>query len=227
LNFKIQWKQTPNYTKGRKGKKPVAIVSHQTAGQCPGSLTWLCNPKAQSSAHYLIYRDSTIYQLVKDEDTSWHAGIVNKPTWSLYDGSNPNFYTIGIEHECYPAVGGDGNLTEIQYQASLWLHKQLIDKYNIPIDRDHLIGHYQIDSKNRPNCPGKVFPWDRLISDLREGVIINMIEDWQKKLGIDASNKLTELGLLNDPEQYKDKMGEKVDNWLFFEMLKRIAVKIK
>ncbi len=226
VDFNIQWQQSPNYTKGRKGKTPIAIISHQTAGQCPGSLTWLCNPKAQSSANYLIYRNGTIYQLVKDEDTAWHAGIVNKPTWNLYDGTNPNFYTIGIEHECYPAVGGDGNLTEIQYQASLWLHKRLINKWkDISIDRDHLTGHYQIDSVNRLNCPGNAFPWERLINDLRKGVVNNMIEDWQEKLGIEALNKLTELGLLQNPEQYKNKMDEKVDNWLFFEMLKRIALK--
>ena len=172
MSLNINWKQSPNYTTGRNGKKIIAIVNHQTAGQCPGSLSWLCNAAAKASAHYLIYRDGTVYQLVKDSDTAWHAGAVNKPSWKLYDGSNPNHSTIGIEHECYPAVGGDGNLTELQYQATLALHRQLIKAHSIPIDRDHIIGHCQIDSVNRPNCPGSAFPWDRLMKDLKgEGTV--------------------------------------------------------
>jgi N-acetyl-anhydromuramyl-L-alanine amidase AmpD len=165
--MQILQKASPNFSAGRGGKKIIAIVNHQTAGQGPGALSWLCNPASKASAHYLVLRDGTVYQLVKDQDTAWHAGGVNKPSWALYDGTNPNRHTIGIEHECYPAVGGDGNLTEAQYRATLELHRQLIKAYGIPVDRDHIIGHCQIDSVNRPNCPGAGFPWDRLMKDLK------------------------------------------------------------
>ena len=154
---------SPNYRKGRNGRKPIAIVNHITAGLMPGTLSWLKNPEAQASSHYLITKLGQIYQLVKDEDTAWHAGIVNQPNWSLYDGTNPNAYTIGIEHE---ALAGEA-LTEQQYRATLWLHQQLIAKWGIPIDRDHIIGHYRLDSVNRANDPGSAFPWDRLFADLR------------------------------------------------------------
>ena len=169
MTVNINWNPSPNYSTGRGCKKIIAIVNHQTAGQGPGALSWLCNKASQASAHYLIYRDGTVYQLVRDLDTAWHAGGVNKPSWSLYDGTNPNRYTIGIEHECYPAVGGDGNLTELQYHATLELHRQLIKTHAIMVDRAHIIGHYQIDSVNRPNCPGAKFPWDRLMKDLTLG----------------------------------------------------------
>lgn len=161
--MKIEWVGTKNFTPGRKGKKIIAIVNHITAGLMPGCLSWLQNPKAQASAHYLITRDGRILQLVKDEDTAWHAGIVNKPNWKLYDGTNPNRYTLGIEHEGFP----NEPLTEAQYEATLWLHRQLIAKYQLPIDTDHIIGHYRIDSVRRSNCPGPKFPWDRLFSDLK------------------------------------------------------------
>lgn len=154
---------SPNYSAGRNGKKIIAIVNHITAGLMPGTLSWLQNPAAKASAHYLVTKTGIIYQLVSDDNTAWHAGAVNKPNWSLYDGSNPNRYTIGIEHEC---LSGE-ELTEKQYQATLWLQKQLAQNHSIPIDTDHIIGHYRIDSVNRPNCPGPKFPWDRLFTDLK------------------------------------------------------------
>jgi len=166
---------SPNYREGRKGRKIIAIVNHITAGQFPGCLSWMCNPQAQASAHYLITKQGAIYQLVQDQDTAWHAGAVNKPNWSLYDGMNPNYYTLGIEHEGFP----DKPLTEAQYQATLWLHRMLIAKWGIPIDTNHIIGHYRIDSVNRPNCPGPNFPWDRLFNDLK-GVV--EVPEWMQKI---------------------------------------------
>jgi len=181
--FIIQWVGTPNFKKGRGGRIPLAIVDHITAGAFPGCLSWQQNPASEASAHYLVTKAGRIMQLVKDEDTAWHTGGVNKPSWPLYDGTNPNRYTIGIEHEGMP---GDG-LTSDQYQATLWLHRQLIEKWGIPVDRDHIIGHYRIDSVNRPNCPGSGFPWDRLFLDL-EGRNQVMPEDWKLKIVQDAKD---------------------------------------
>ena len=155
MSHEVKWVGTPNYTKGRGGRKPLAIVNHITDGRYPGCLSWLQNPSAKASANYLITKAGQILQLVKDEDTAWANGGVNKPSWPLYDGTNPNRYTISIEHE---GLAGE-SLTEEQYQATLWLHRQLVAKHGIPVDQDHIIGHYRIDSVNKPNCPGPGFPW--------------------------------------------------------------------
>lgn len=163
---KIEWVGTTNYRAGRNGKKIIAIVDHITAGLFPGCLSWMQNPKAQASAHYLVTKTGRILQLVKDEDTAWHAGGVNRPNWNLYDGTNPNAYTIGIEHE---ALAGEG-LTEEQFKATAWLHAQLVAKWKIPVDTDHIIGHYRIDSVNRSNCPGSRFPWESLFRVLQKEI---------------------------------------------------------
>lgn len=162
----IVWAGSPNYREGRNGRKPIAIVNHITSGKYPGCLTWMQNPAAKASAHYLVTKTGKIYQLVKDENTAWHAGQVSKPAWPLYDGTNPNQYTIGIEHE---ALAGEG-LTEEQFNATAWLQKQLVVKWGIPVDADHIIGHYRIDSVNRPNCPGSKFPWESLFKILKGNV---------------------------------------------------------
>jgi len=155
---------SPNYTKWRAGRVPIAIVNHITAGLFPGCLTWMQNPGSKASSHYLITKRGLIYQLVQDEDTAYTSGFARNPTWSLYDGSNPNYYTLNIEHEDL----GPEPTTEEQYQATLWLHKQLIAKWGVPIDSEHIIGHNRIDTINRANDPGN-FPWDRLFADLLKG----------------------------------------------------------
>lgn len=178
----IAWFPSPNYSPGRRkydgqAEQVLAIVDHITGGNYPGCRSWLCNPAAKASAHYIVARSGEVVQLVKGEDTAWHAGIVNKPSWALYDsiGYNPNRWTIGIEHEGY-----DGTLTKAQYQATLELHRYLIDKYNIPIDDNHIVGHYRVDSVNRPYCPGPQFPWARLFLDLKG--VSAVAEDWKLNL---------------------------------------------
>ena len=148
------------------------------------------NPASKASAHYLVTRAGRIIQMVKESNSAYHAGIRNNPHWNLYDGTNPNTYTLGIEHE-----GFDGSLTEEQYQASLFLHRELTAKYSIPIDTDHIIGHYRIDSVDRPNCPGSGFPWDRLFKDLKGGsevldvaVLLFTKEDYWAGADVSAKN---------------------------------------
>jgi N-acetyl-anhydromuramyl-L-alanine amidase AmpD len=145
----------------------------------PGCLEWLQNPESQSSATFIVCRNGDILQLVKMEDKHWANGLVNRPSWSLYDGTNPNNYTISIEHEC---LAGE-ELTEAQYQSSLWLHRYIMDKYPaIKVDNDHIIGHYRINLGHA--CPGPNFPWDRLFKDLTNGdddVPSEVIAFWSAK----------------------------------------------
>lgn len=164
MDHRIEWAPSPNYTPGRNGRKILAIVCHITAGLMPGCLSWLRNPKAQASAHYLVTKQGQIYQMVRDHDMAWHAGFVNKPHWDLYDGTNPNRYTLGVEFE---NLSG-GELRVPQYLAGVQLISMLCKKHGIPIDTKHIIGHYRIDGVNRPNDPGPQFPWAKIFKDLRE-----------------------------------------------------------
>jgi len=161
-----EWNPSPNFS-SREGRKIIAIVDHITQGAFPGCMYWLQNPVSKASSNYVVTKLGRIIQLVKEGDKAWANGIVAKPNWKIYDGTNPNLYTISIEHE---GMTGD-ELTEAQYQATLFLHKELTQKYNIPIDTDHIIGHYRIDSVKKANCPGTGFPWDRLFNDLKGGPV--------------------------------------------------------
>jgi N-acetylmuramoyl-L-alanine amidase len=168
----IKWIGSPNFYPGRGGHKIIAIVNHIMCGSLAGTDEWFKNRSSQVSAHYGVGKDGTIHQYVRDEDTAWAVGQVNHPTWALFDqtGGHPNMCTISIEHEGQPEDG----LTEAQYQATLWLHKQLIQKHGIPADSDHIIGHDKLDSVNRKDCPGPKFPWARLFKDLGVVQIVNL-----------------------------------------------------
>lgn len=194
--YRIEWVGTPNYTAGRGGRIPLAIVNHITAGLYPGTLSWLQNPQSKASAHYLILKNGRILQLVRDEDTAWANGIVNQPNWPLYDGTNPNRYTLSIEHE---ALAGQ-SLTDSQYQATLWLHRQLIDKWKIPVSKDTIIGHNRIDTINRANDPGPAFPWERLLADLQNTGGGAMPEPWKIQL-VEAALRSGLITQKHDPDE--------------------------
>jgi hypothetical protein len=121
------------------------------------------------SAHYGVARDGRVWQFVKDEDTAWANGVIQQPDASLdwlkealAEKANINLLTIAIEYE-----GRSGEpFPEAQYEAMLVLHRRLLEKWDIPADRQHLIGHEQLDSLERSGDPGPSFPWARLLQDL-------------------------------------------------------------
>lgn len=87
----VPYKQTPN---GGSPLTPTGIICHDTAGDLPGtgSISWLCNPAAKASAHFVVGFDGSLTQLQALNRQTWHAGK------SEYKGrSNCNAFTIGIE----------------------------------------------------------------------------------------------------------------------------------
>jgi very-short-patch-repair endonuclease len=162
----IIWKGSPNFWHGNDGR--VAVVNHTMAGSLSATDGWFKNKKSEASSHFGVGYEGQIHQYVNMNDSSWCNGPVHKPDLSLdwvYWG-NPNKSTISIEHE---GIGGKP-LTEKQYQATLWLHRYILKQFpSIKVDRQHIVGHYQIDSVNKWMCPGSAFPFERLMHDLLEG----------------------------------------------------------
>lgn len=157
---------SPNYRAGRQGWVPDVIVDHIMQGTLAGTDAWFANPASEVSAHYGVGKGGEIHKYVLTSNQAWHAGEVKNPTARLVlerASTNPNLWAIGVEHEGH---SGDA-LTDAQYEATLWLHKQLLVEFpRIVLDRDHLILHHEIDA-NHGGCPGQGFPIDRLLADLR------------------------------------------------------------
>lgn len=160
----IQWIGSPNRTLGRHGFHPAAIVIHIMEADLSTVDTFFQDtrggPDGPVSAHYGIGQQGEIHQYVGEGDAAWHAGKVDRPTWSLIKpGINPNWYTIGIEHE-----GMHGHpWSEEQYDASANRIAIAANRWAIPIDTDHIIRHSAIRAA-KPNCPGSGVELDVLIS---------------------------------------------------------------
>lgn len=130
------------------------------------------------SIHYIIDRDGTIYSLIPENRVAWHAGpgtYLDDPKYT----DCMNHYSIGIE---LLAIGSQEDMalyltpdeyealddslkgyTEAQYTALSALVSDLCQRYEIPQDSTHIIGHGDY-SPDKPD-PGELFDWSRILVD--------------------------------------------------------------
>ena len=120
------------------------IIIHDTEGGWSASVATLQND-AGKSVHYLVDADgSRVGQFVPETYTAWHAG---------------NYYvnqrSVGIEHV---GMAADPNgYSDGLYKKSVELVKNIRTRWKVPLDRDHIFGHYQVPdgnniSESAPRC---------------------------------------------------------------------------
>lgn len=150
-----------NFRPGRPAAmRPEAIVVHVIAGSLASADSWFNDPVAHVSAHYGVGFDGRVHQYVAENDTAFHAGIVVNPTAAVVlqrPNTNPNFYTIGVEHEGQP----ENDWTSPQSDASAELIVEIAQRWNISLDAQHVIGHREIRASK--TCPGDLKKVSELI----------------------------------------------------------------
>ncbi len=128
------WRPSPNFN-ARPVQPPDMIVLHATAGSLEATLSWFERPTSEASAHYVVAKDGTVFQMVREADRAWHAGQ------SFWKGrTDINDYSIGIE-----MVNRNDGLDpwpEEQVEAVLELCRYLVAKYGIT--RDNVVTHHWI-----------------------------------------------------------------------------------
>ena len=131
-----QWADTPQAGKWDTSHDPKQNVAiHDTEGGWDASLATLQNDTGKS-VHYMIDSDgSRVVQFVHEKVVAYHVG---------------NYFfnqrTIGIEHV---GVASDPNgYSDAMYATSVKLVKDITARWSIPIDRDHIFGHYQVPDGN-------------------------------------------------------------------------------
>jgi N-acetyl-anhydromuramyl-L-alanine amidase AmpD len=164
------------------------IVIHATdGGSLLGNVWWLSGGHSHASAHYVVARDGSIVQLVHLSDIAWHAG-----NWKV------NCHSIGIEHvgETYDPAG----FTVDEYRSSARLVAWLVRRYDIPVDRKHIIGHAQVPDPNHPGeyggsshhtDPGPHWRWDFYLDLVRRYAFPERYAIHVDTTTIDAGQTLT------------------------------------
>jgi N-acetyl-anhydromuramyl-L-alanine amidase AmpD len=118
---------------GRDGAAVRFVVIHDTEGGWDASVATLQNDPGKS-VQYIVGTDGRVAQFVSESDTAWHAG---------------NYYynqrSVGIEHVGY----ANKPFPSALYESSAKLVSYLTQKYNLPRDRAHVIGHDQIPDGGR------------------------------------------------------------------------------
>lgn len=131
------------------------------------------------STNYIIDRDGTIYCWVPEQRVAWHAG---KGSFGEEKYENSlNKYSIGIE---LLAIGSKNDMkqyltsrqynsipkhligyTDAQYEALSALISDIIERWDIPADRQHIIGHDEYNPNK--SDPGELFDWERLMGKIQ------------------------------------------------------------
>lgn len=173
----IKSKKSPNHFKGRGGWKADIIVFHQTGGdKLAPALNWYLNPNSQCSPNWVIDKNGDIYELVAPDNAAYCNGTRTTAGNLCYKNAtsaivrsratNANYYTYSMEFvHC-----AKGDITEAQIAAAVELIKDVIfpnmrkNGTTPHADRQHFIGHCEINPVTRAFCPGKKFPYNEIIA---------------------------------------------------------------
>lgn len=159
-----------NFSKGYNKKNKYIVIHYVGAvSSALNNAKYFHSENRGASSNYFVdYKD--IYRVVKDEDIAWHCGTKGK-----YYSECRNSNSIGIEMCCF-MNNGVLNISEKTIQNTIELVKELMKKYNIPIE--NVIRHYDVTHKI---CPAPfvndVSRWNDFKSRLVESQTTKSIVD--------------------------------------------------
>jgi N-acetylmuramoyl-L-alanine amidase len=143
----VPYKPSPNH--GGQIAPRLVVIHYTGSNSLQGALSWLCAKEAKVSAHLVIAKDGTIYQLLPFNVRGWHAGR------SEYNGElDVNGFSIGIEN-----VGIGDDWPDKQIEANRAVIAALYDAYQI----EDCVGHEDV-APGRKVDPGPNYPWDKVTS---------------------------------------------------------------
>jgi N-acetylmuramoyl-L-alanine amidase len=152
---KIVDRPSPNSAPRPGGAVVDTLVLHYTELPLQESLDILSDPTREHrvSAHYVLAEDGTVYRLVPEERTAWHAG---RSSWRGREALNAN--SIGIE--IVNLHGDRHDYPPQQIAALIELCRAILGRYPA-IEPNNVVGHSDI-APTRKIDPGLRFPWQAL-----------------------------------------------------------------
>jgi N-acetyl-anhydromuramyl-L-alanine amidase AmpD len=202
---------TTKFWTGNQGRR--AVVMHIAQGSYDAAVTWLSDAQMNpnSSAHFVLAKDGRIAQLVSVNDSAWANGLgwqnnqwVNPsghpvtPSWQdIVPGVNPNWYTISVEHEGVFTDQWTSEMYAANNRLLQWLATQFGSIDASPlfpfVPHRNLIGHYEIDPVDRPNCPGPNVNYSKITADADAGVLLGQVKPQAQTVHIYGTTALVSL----------------------------------
>lgn len=140
---------------------PQYVIIHEMEGTYGSTLYWFQDPASDVSTHYIMRSiDGEVTQMVHHADMGQHIG-----------GWNP--FSFGIEHEGF--IYEPGWFTWEAYVSSARLTRWLCDHHDIPVDREHILGHVEVPGASHTD-PGPYWDWDMYMAIVHDVVPEGRIE---------------------------------------------------
>ena len=121
------------------------VVIHVVQGSYPSALKVFKDPGHGAATHYVVRKDGHVAQMIRELDVAFHAG-----------NRSYNERSIGIEHEGF--VHRPQDFTDAMYRSSAKLTAGICVRYDIPVDREHIIGHVEVPGTDHTD-PGPHWDW--------------------------------------------------------------------
>jgi N-acetyl-anhydromuramyl-L-alanine amidase AmpD len=129
------------------------VIIHVVQGSYPTALKVFKDPGHGVATHYVVRKDGHVAQMIRELDVAYHAG-----------NRSFNERSVGIEHEGF--VDDPKSFTAAMYESSARLTAGICDRYGIPRDREHIIGHVEVPGTDHTD-PGPHWDWDRYMKLVR------------------------------------------------------------
>ncbi len=156
--MKVSATPSPNFNDRREDVD--MLVLHYT-GMISGeaALQRMCDPASEVSAHYMIWENGDVVQLVGEDKRAWHAGA---SSWQGDGDLNSRSIGIEIVNGGHDVPLEDGRLSpfpKAQIASVIELCQQIIARW--PIVQTRIVAHADI-APARKRDPGEHFPWQQL-----------------------------------------------------------------
>jgi N-acetylmuramoyl-L-alanine amidase CwlA len=218
---------------------------------------WVANPKSTAvanrnffenrklgktnfgSAHFIVGLKGEIIQCLPYDEMAYHVGSTEPYASAALSrlSSYPNDCTIGIEM-CHPDATGKPTLETFHATVELaafllkkygltykdlWLHKEVVnwkDCHKYYVDNPLEWNNFKLSVNEEMNPPIVKVPTN-------EGGSKVSITKSQETIGTAAIKTLVAEGLIDSPDYWLPRLGESTQNWLFFEMMRRLNARIE
>lgn len=156
--MKVEALPSPNFNDRR---FPVDMLVLHYTGMETGqdALDRMRDAEAGVSAHYMIWEDGRVVQLVGEDKRAWHAGV---SSWQGDEDLNSRSIGIEIVNGGHDWPQHDALLPaypDVQIRSVIELCRGIRERWEIPHSR--IVGHSDIAPARKAD-PGEHFPWTRL-----------------------------------------------------------------